>query len=191
MKVLNVGGGPSRQLPPLYEGWDQHLLDIDPNVNPDVCCDAKQMTKHVKPATYDAVFCSHNLEHFYKHEVPTVLNGFLHVLKPRGFVQIAVPNMMAVFEALVHGAKDIDDTWYKAGENPISFHDVIYGWGKQVAQGNVYYSHKTGFTEQSLAKALSKARFVKVLTAADEAGNLHAYAFKNRPDKALLKLVGV
>jgi hypothetical protein len=189
--VLNVGGGTSRALPVTYKGWEQVLLDIDPAVLPDVVCDAKEMRK-LPPAKYDAVFCSHNLEHFYKHEVPAVLHGFRHVLKADGFAQIAVPDMMELVERMVKDCRDLDETWYVSSGGPISFHDVIYGWGKEVARGNFYYSHKTGFTEKSLTKALTHAGFHQVLTARD-GGNLHAIAFKGKakPSASLLRTLGV
>lgn len=189
--VLNVGGGSSRDLPSNYDGWAQVLLDIDPAVNPDVVCDAKEMRK-LPPARYDAVYCSHNLEHFYRHEVPAVLAGFLHVLKPEGFVQIAVPDMMELFERVVRDCRDIDETWYSSPGGPISFHDVIYGWGKAVAAGNIYYSHRTGFSEKTLTRVLVSARFHHVLTARDS-GNLHAFAFKGKgkPSATRLKMIGV
>src|SRR6266446_7887238 len=41
---------------------------------------------------FDAVYCSHNLEHYYRHDGATVLRGFLHVLKPDGFAEIKVPD---------------------------------------------------------------------------------------------------
>ena len=69
--VLNVGGGPSRNLPPYYDNWEQHLLDIDKNVNPDICCDARELQIQ---DVYDAVYTSHTLEHFYKHEIPLILS---------------------------------------------------------------------------------------------------------------------
>lgn len=188
--VLNVGGGASRELPDIYKDWAQVLLDIDPAVKPDVVCDAKEL-RTLPRAQYDAVFCSHNLEHFYKHEVPAVLEGFLHVLNANGFAQIAVPDMQELFERVVTDCRDIDETWYVSAGGPISFHDVIYGWGKQVALGNVYYSHKTGFTEKTLAKALTKAGFHHVMTARD-GGNLHAFAFKDKakPTATRLRTLG-
>lgn len=188
-RVLNVGGGGSRDLPTIYRGWEQVLLDIDPAVNPDVVCDAKQM--HTLPrAKYDSVYCSHTLEHFYRHEVPAVLSGFVHVLKPTGFAHIAVPDMNAVFQALVKGNQDIGDTFYHAGPNAISFHDVIYGWGKMLTAGNLFFAHKCGFTAKTLSKALRQARFTKALTAPDGFGNLHAFAFKTKPSKETLRRLG-
>jgi hypothetical protein len=187
--VLNVGGGGSRDLPPHFSGWEQDLLDIDADVKPDIVCDAKDMRKLPK-GKYDAVFCSHNLEHFYRHEVPLVLGGFMHVLKKDGFAQIAVPDMNAVFECLVKGNRDIEDSWYRVSAGPISFHDVIYGWGKQVEKGNHYFAHKCGFTEKSLTKILRAAGFKAVMTATDS-GNLHAYAFPGRPTKDQKRRLGL
>jgi hypothetical protein len=189
MRVLNVGGGASREIPVTYRGWVQDLLDIDPNVKPDILCDAKLMRK-LPAARYDAVFCSHNLEHFYKHEVPVVLDGFGHVLKPNGFAQIAVPDMVALFEIIVSGQRDIEDSWYVSPGGPITFHDVLYGWGRQVEQGNLFYCHKTGFTRKSLTKVLRRAKFASVFVATD-GFSLHAYAFKVKPTKARLRSLGL
>jgi predicted SAM-dependent methyltransferase len=176
MIVLNVGGGPTRYLPPRYDGWEQHLLDIDPAVAPDIVCDAADMAD-LAPAQYDAVFCSHNLEHFYAHDVPKVLSGFLHVLKPGAVVEIGVPNLNALMRAMLAGNLDITDTWYRAGPNAISFHDVLFGWSAQMAQGNLYYAHKCGFTEHSLGAALAAAGFVRVQVA-DQGANLLAIGYK-------------
>lgn len=186
MKVLNVGGGASRDLPSFYRGWDQILLDIDPAVKPDIVCDAKNLGT-IKDK-FDAVFNSHNLEHFYRHDVPVVLRGFVHVLKPTGFAQIAVPDMETLFEAI--RGRDIMDTYYTCNGGPISFHDVIYGWNKPMSQGNLFYSHKCGFTEKSISKALISAGFKKVFTATEN-GNLHAYAFKSSPTKTQLTRLGI
>jgi hypothetical protein len=187
MRVINVGGGASRDLPAFYRGWSQDVLDIDPNVGADIVCDAKKM-RTLKRGVYDAVFCSHNLEHFYLRDVPAVLDGFQHVLKGTGFAQIAVPDMQGLFDQ-VRG-RDIMETWYQAGSGAISFHDVMYGWGKQIAAGNEFYAHHCGFSEKSLAKVLRAAGFVSVMTASDGM-NIHAYAFKSKPGKTLLQQLGV
>lgn len=177
MKVLNVGGGASRVLPEQYAGWEQHLLDIDPNVNPDVCCDAKLMI-NLEAGEYDAVYCSHNLEHFYRHDVPTVLGGFAHVLKPGGFVDIHVPNIMQVLRDLLDRGLDLSDVYYRTTEgNAIHFHDVLYGWNAAMANGNEFYSHKCGFSGLMLHAALVAAGFQKCSVAA-VGSNLHAVGYK-------------
>lgn len=187
MILLNVGSGGGRAVPNIFKGWEQHTLDIDPRCKPDIVCDAKELSK--VRTKYDAVFNSHNIEHFYKHEVGQVLAGFLHVLKPKGFAYVTCPDMAAVFEAA--RKMDINDTLYMSSGGPITIHDVIYGWGLQVKTGNHYYAHKTGFTQKSLGKALREAGFKKVMVASDEAYNLHAYAFKDVPEKATLKKLGL
>ena len=75
-------GGNSKAipLPPQYAGFEHLLLDIDPTGNPDVLCDARELTK-LDAEQFDMVYCSHNLEHYYRHDVPRVLNGFFNVLK--------------------------------------------------------------------------------------------------------------
>lgn len=187
MRLLNVGSGGGRQVPRIFAGWGQDTLDIDPNCKPDIVCDARWLST-VK-ARYDAVYCSHNIEHYYKHEVRDVLTGMLRVLKPNGFAHLTCPDINAVFAAVK--GRDIDETWYKAAGGPISFHDVIYGWGAQVAQGNLYYAHKTAFTERSLGKALRAAGFSKVFVASDGAGNLSSFAFKGTPTRDKLKRLGL
>lgn len=178
-KVLNVGGG-GRYLPPRYKGWEQRLLDIDPKVKPDVCCDALKMNE-LKARTYDAVYCSHAVEHFYRHDVNRLLRGFAHVLKPNGFADIAVPNLTHLIESVK--GKELDDIWYESPSGPISFHDVLFGHGRFMANGNLYYAHKSGFTKASLTKELFGAGFTYV-AALEQETNLMAYAFLKKPSAA-------
>lgn len=184
MIVLNVGGGTNRNLPPEFDGWDQVLLDIDPECKPDICLDAKKL-KDLDGGQYDAVFCSHNLEHFYAHDVPVVLAGFLHVLKDGGFAQIAVPSLTRALDAMRERSLDIGDVWYRTSAgSPITFHDVLYGWGHAMEAGNLFYAHKCGFTRISLGDALLKAGFAGVRIGED-AFNLVAMAYKAEQHKCL------
>lgn len=189
-RILNVGGGPSRELPATYVKYEQHLLDIDPNVRPDVCCDARMMTKKVRKGSYDAVYCSHTLEHFHRHEVKQVLDGFAYVLKDDGFADIMVPDLKAAFRLLANG-KDIDDVWYVSPSGPITFREVLYGWEPPLRAGNPYYQHKTGFTMQSLSRVFGESGFTFAVLGEDASGNLRGVAFKHKPSKARLKGLGL
>ncbi len=72
-KVLNVGGNSKDiPIPSQYSGWQHVLLDIDPRGNPDIVCDARELMSMSKNE-YDAIYCSHNLEHYYRHDVRKVL----------------------------------------------------------------------------------------------------------------------
>ena len=177
MRVLNVGGG-SHYLPDRYAGWNQTLLDIDPKAEPEICLDALEILT-LPGNEYDSVYCSHTLEHFYKHDVPKVLNGFYHVLKEDGVADIIVPSLPSLVQNMASGNNlDIDDVWYRTSVGlPITFHDVLYGWGEQMDKGNLYFAHKCGFSKLSLAKVLRNAGFLKVNT--QEIGsNIFAVACK-------------
>lgn len=190
-KVLNVGGN-SREipLPPIYAGWDQCLLDIDPRGNPDILCDARELAQQ-PAAAFDAVYCSHNLEHYYRHDVRKVLAGFAHVLKPGGFVHIVVPDIAAVMRHVVGTGMDIGDVLYQSPAGPIAVLDVIYGYGVEIERsGNPFYAHKTGFSQQSLIAALQAAGFAAVYSGT---GNFEvvAYGFVGLPPAEHARLLGL
>ena len=129
-KVLNVGGHSKEiALPPQYDRFEQVLLDIDPAQRPDIVCDARQMTQRLEAGTFDAVFCSHNLEHYYRHEVPRVLGGFLHVLKQGGFAQVIVPDIADVMRTCIERGLELEDVLYQSPAGPITVLDVLYGYG--------------------------------------------------------------
>lgn len=185
-KVLNVGGNSKAiALPPQYEGWDHVLLDIDPIGCPDVVCDARELS-NLAANQYDSVYFSHNLEHYYHHDVTKVLAGFIHVLKDDGLVFIRVPNMKAVMKTVVEKDLDIDDVLYQSPSGPILVRDVIYGWGKKIAQsGCDFFAHKTGFTRKSLNVVLKSAGFPWVFIAETNDLEIRGVAFKNNvPDYA-------
>ena len=190
-RVLNVGGG-SKQigLPPQYAGFEHVLLDIDPKGNPDVCCDARELAT-LEADQFDAIYCSHNLEHYHRHDVPRVLAGFRHVLRPGGFAQIRVPDIPAVMKMALERGLDVEDTLYDSPAGPISVLDVIYGLGREIeASGVDFYAHKTGFSNLSLNRALQRAGFGRTYSAL---GNLeiNTLAFVGAPDPDARALFGL
>lgn len=162
MLLLNVGGG-GRSLPERYAGWEQHLLDVDPGCEPDFCIDAKDIVGNGPLCEwYDAVYTSHTLEHFYQHDVPAVLAGFLYALKPGGLVDIVVPNLAECVREMQARGHDVNDVWYRVNGLPITFHDTLFGWSVAMRQGKMAYAHKCGFTGASLLAALTAAGFTDV-----------------------------
>ena len=186
-KVLNVGGNSKAiPLPPAYTGYEHLLLDIDPTGQPDICCDARLLST-LEAGQFDAIYCSHNLEHYYHHDVKKVLAGFRHVLNDSGFVHLRVPDVGAVMKAVVERGLDIEDVLYQSSLGPITVMDVLYGYGKQIESSGVeFFAHKTGFTSQSLSRALVAAGFGHIYCTS---GNLEvtAWAFKGTPDAAVCK----
>jgi ubiquinone/menaquinone biosynthesis C-methylase UbiE len=182
--VLNVGGNNRAiPLPARYEGYDHWLLDIDPAGEPDIVGDARELA-NLDPGQFDAVYCSHNLEHYYRHDVPRVLAGFLHVLKDGGFAQIRVPDIEEVMRYTVAQKLDIEDVLYQSVAGPIMVTDVLYGYGAEIERsGEHFYAHKTGFTQKSLARMLAAAGFADISIHGNAAGfELDALAFKRAPE---------
>ena len=189
--VLNVGGHDKRiALPPQYARFEQVLLDVDPAVTPDVLCDARQLAG-LEPSQFDAIYCAHNLEHYYRHEVPDVLAGFLHVLKDEGFAQVIVPDIGELMRRVVAENLDLEDVLYRSAAGPILVLDVLWGWSAQIQRsGQGFFAHKTGFTERSLVATIQRAGFGKTYSMA---GNLevNVLAFRRMPDAATKALFGL
>jgi SAM-dependent methyltransferase len=190
-RVLNVGGNSKAiPLPPQYAGFEHLLLDIDPKGSPDIVCDARRLTT-LAAGQFDAVYCSHNLEHYYRHEVPRVLAGFLHVLKDGGFAHIRVPDLQEVMQVTLERGLDIDDVLYESPAGPIMVVDVLYGWGVEIERsGQPFFAHKTGFTQKSLSKALAKAGFSRIYGGVGSF-EINAEAFKGAPDSDAREIFGL
>lgn len=184
-RVLSVGGNDilTHPLPAHYSRFKQETLDIDPDVGADLVCDAREMLR-LPGGGYDAVYCSHNLEHYYAHDVPRVLAGFLHLLEPQGFAEIWVPDIPAVMAHAAAKGLCLEDTLYQAGCGPILVRDVIYGFGKEVERsGQDFYAHKTGFSRASLRAHVLKAGFAECVDIKrGYSFELGVLAFKQAPD---------
>jgi hypothetical protein len=189
--VLNVGGGSKTiPIPDYFGGWRHDLLDIDPRGAPDIVCDARHLDT-LQAGLYDGVYCSHNLEHYYRHDALKVLRGFLHVLKDTGFAEVRVPDIAKVIAVLNERQLELDDVLYVSPAGPISAHDVVYGLQSEIEQsGQDFYAHKTGFTPKSLNNMLLDAGFHKVFLALDPLLAVHALAFKAEPTQEQRTLLG-
>jgi hypothetical protein len=190
-KVLNVGGNSKAiAIPKYYDGWLHHLLDIDPAGNPDIVCDAR-LLEQMMSNKYDSVYCSHNLEHYYSHDVVKVLRGFNHILKNDGFVNIRVPDVMAVMQRVVQESLDINDILYQSPAGPIAVKDVIYGFGRQIEQsGCDFFAHKTGFSVKSLLAVLRECGFVHTFYATRNL-EIAVFAFKQPPGQEIATLLNL
>jgi SAM-dependent methyltransferase len=190
-RLLNVGGGSkSIQLPPEYDGYEHLLLDIDPTGKPDIILDGRKLIE-LPAAQFDAIYCSHNLEHYFRHEVAKVLMGFFHVLKPGGFAQILVPDLIELMRIVVQKNMDLEEQLYVSAAGHIAPIDVIYGFGPQIeTSGNDFFAHKTGFSVQSLTRTVEKAgfgpNFAKIANL-----EINIIAFKGNPDPENLRLFGL
>ncbi len=189
--VLNVGGGSKAiAIPDYFAGWRHDLLDVDSRGGPDIVCDAREL-QQLPAGSYDAVYCSHNLEHYYRHDGLKVVRGFVHVLNGTGFAEIRVPDIAQVITALHEQQLELDDVLYQSPAGPIAAHDIIYGLQTEIEQsGQDFYAHKTGFTPKSLSRMLLEGGFQKVFLTTDPLLAVHALAFKSEPTAQQRALLG-
>jgi SAM-dependent methyltransferase len=169
--VLHVGcGQASRQsMPPIFhsDDWQEVRLDIAESVKPDVVGDIRNMPA-VKTNTMDALFSSHNVEHVYAFEVPSVMKEFFRVLKPGGFSLVTLPDAQYIAFSIAKGG--LDQPIYDSPSGPIAPLDMLYGHGASLEQGHMGMAHKTAFTAMSLARAMLNAGFHNVVVDRDLKG---------------------
>lgn len=160
---LHVGSGPKNpnKIPGPFQGqeWQEVRLDINPDVQPDIVGDIRDMLE-VDSKSYDAVYSSHNLEHMYPHEVPLALVEFLRVLKPGGHALITCPDIQLIAAYIANGK--LLEPVYTSPAGPISPLDILYGHRPSLERGNLFMAHHTGFTAQTLAEAMSEAGFQQI-----------------------------
>lgn len=160
---LHVGCGPQKKdrTTAVFAGdeWSELRLDIDESVKPDIVGTMLDMSA-VADGSVDAVFSSHNIEHLYPHEVPLALAEFKRVLKPDGFVVITCPDLQSVC-ALVAEDK-LTEPAYNSASGPITPLDILYGHRPPMSRGNLYMSHRCGFTLKVLIGTLRSTGFAIV-----------------------------
>ncbi len=139
-------------------GENVHItrFDLNPEVNPDVVCDVRAIPE--KNETFDVVYASHVLEHFFFWELQGLVKEWLRILKVGGEIIILVPNLeMAAHEVL----KACGDETYDAGYA----HGMIYGtrdkndsvdghWAMKTDSADSTQIHKTGFIKPKLRQLL-------------------------------------
>ncbi|TFW09760.1 class I SAM-dependent methyltransferase [Oxalobacteraceae bacterium OM1] len=163
--ILHVGPGHRNNGARLPEPlatpeWREIRLDIDPSNEPDIVGSMLDMPA-VADASVDAVYSAHNIEHVYPHEVGRVLQEFLRVLKPGGFLLVTCPDLQTV-GALIAEDK-LTDPAYMSPAGPITPLDILYGHRQALAQGNHYMAHRCGFTLKVLFATLQVNGFQGVL----------------------------
>jgi SAM-dependent methyltransferase len=160
-RVLNVGSGAAsvNGLHPAFrnEGWREVRFDIDAAVQPDIVGSLLDLSHIVGKTSYDAVWCSHALEHLHTHEVVPALRQFRQALNAGGFALISCPDLKAVAKLIIE--KGVEAIAYESRIGPIRALDMIYGHARSVSQGRIFMAHHTGFTRERLARVALDAGF--------------------------------
>jgi SAM-dependent methyltransferase len=183
-RVLNAGSGSNtaRQLHPVFSrtAWQEIRVDVDPQAKPDLVCSITNMKSVFAPASFDAIWSSHTLEHLFAHEVPFALTEFKRVLKPDGFALVTSPDLEAVASLILD--RGLDQVAYTSPAGPITPLDMLFGHSASIAGGYPAMAHKTGFTGASLGRRFVDAGFPIVLVK-QERLDLWALALMHEADQ--------
>jgi SAM-dependent methyltransferase len=154
----NLGCGPSHDgaRPCVFEGWREVRVDIEPKVEPDIIADLTDLSP-IASESMDGVWCSHCLEHLPQHEAPFALSEMRRILVPGGVLVILVPDLQSVASLIV--ADRMHETLYQSPAGPITPHDIVFGFGKDIARGLSFMAHRSGFTPTSMMDCLRKGGF--------------------------------
>jgi predicted SAM-dependent methyltransferase len=179
-RVLHVGCGyPSaHRLHASFredDDWQEIRVDIDERVRPDIVCSTADLRGVVPSRSVDAVWSSHTVEHLYDHEVAAAFAEFARVLNPSGFLLIRCPDLQAVAEALLSGG--LEHVAYESPAGPITPLDMLYGHRRSISRGNDFMAHRTGFTDERLARMILEAGLSEVRTMRARKFDLWAVAF--------------
>jgi hypothetical protein len=160
--LINLGSGQSdaARLPAIFAGWRQLRVDIDPSVQPDIVASMTDLSP-IPNGSVHAVWASHCLEHLYRHEVGAALSEIARILTRDGLLCLRVPDLQTV---AAHIAEDrMHEVLYTSMAGPVTAHDVLFGFGPEVAAGHAAMAHRTGFTPTVLVADLRGAGFESLL----------------------------
>lgn len=180
-KMLNAGAGSTvaKRIQPLLTSheWEEVRLDVDGSVNPDIVGSITDLAKLCRPASFDAIWCSHLMEHLYAHEIHPTFVQFREVLKPDGFALIMSPDLEAVAQHLL--TQGLGAVAYVSPAGPIRPLDMIYGHSGVIEQGRHHMAHKTGFSCDRMGNLLLSAGFPTVSV---RSGNFEVCALALMPE---------
>lgn len=186
-KVLNAGCGaytPERLHAAFRNpGWKEVRLDIDRAVQPDIVGSIADLSS-IATASFDAIWCSHNLEHLHTHEVPKALAEFRRVLKPDGFALVTTPDLELIAGLVIAGR--LEEPAYQSAAGPISALDMLFGLSTSIERGNLFMAHNSGFTTDRIGRLLVASGFAEVLAKRGTWYDLWALALMPEADKARL-----
>lgn len=123
-------------------GPDWTLVDVDPNLHPDIC---SNITDFIMPEeSCEEIYASHVLEHFSRDMGRELIFRWVKMLKRgKGILWIAVPDIEIISKMVDNITNpSLKNDWIK----------IMYGW-----QINIWDIHKWGYTSLSLYLLMEEA----------------------------------
>jgi SAM-dependent methyltransferase len=159
---VNAGCGPlgGGRLPAMFNGWQQLRVDLDPSVQPDLVASVTDLSA-IADNSADAVWSAHCIEHLYAHDVGRALCEFYRILVDDGFACIIVPDLQAIANFIA--TDKLHEPIYTSAAGPVTAHDMVYGFGVAIAQGQVGMAHRCGFTPTLMVQRLQEVPFEEIV----------------------------
>jgi hypothetical protein len=185
-KVLYLGEAGKKALPAMFANWE--VVHVAPHASetPDLVHDLRRLTETIPAASFDAVYCAYRLERYTPHEVPRLLQGFAHIVKADGFVEILARDVATLMRAVAAHGLDLGSVVFSSPRGVSTVHDLLYGHSTAADRDDADSGHKSAFSQTSLAALLERYFPVSVVLGAPERLELRALAFKAEPGAALL-----
>lgn len=163
-RVLCIGGGNEfATMPYHYAAWNKTLLSEQLREGAHPIKSTLRLSER-EEATFDAVYCSHQLKNHSLQEGGKILNGIRRLLKPGGFVHLKVPDVTVLMHQMVKSGHDLEDVAYISAAGPISYHDVLWGLNTALGEpGHASAGHKSGYSRKVINRVLSDSGYMDCL----------------------------
>ena len=178
--LVNLGSGPKHlsRLPAMFAEWREFRVDVDPSAMPDLVADITDLSA-IKSGSVDAVWSAHAVEHLYLHQVGKALEEAHRILADDGFLCVIVPDLQSIASYLVNDR--MLDIVYQSPSGPVTAHDMIFGFGQDLALGRTHMAHRCGFTAGVMLQRLKEVRFGEIILRRRPNLELAAVACKRAP----------
>ncbi len=189
-RMLNAGSGATnRAMHAAFDPveWKEARIDIDPSAAPDLVGSIVDMRALIEDGSFDAIWCSHCIEHLHDHEVLPALREFRRILSNDGFAVVNCPNLAAIAKMIV--SEDIDSIAYLSPAGPIRPLDMIFGHSPSIEAGHVHMTHRTGFTADRLGRLAVRAGFAEARVREGDNYDLWAALTMPQADAAALAVL--
>jgi Methyltransferase domain len=148
------------RVPAYFHKWQQIRVDVDPGVKPDLVTSIADLSA-IPDGAVDAVWSAHCVEHLFGYQVPLALAEFRRVLSERGFACVIVPDLQAIAHWIANDR--LHETIYESAAGPITAHDMMWGFGPAIANGDTAMAHHCGFTPTLLLQRFQAAGFAEIV----------------------------
>ncbi|MBY0354347.1 MAG: class I SAM-dependent methyltransferase [Rickettsiales bacterium] len=139
--------------------WREVRYDCDQRVQPDILGRLDRLDA-IPEGFADVVYAPQLLQRFPLPAISGMLKEMLRVLKDEGRMALSVPN--AQIAAVYVANNQPFQPLYETKVGPISAMDLLYGLRGGVAQGEVHFQHRSGFTYEQLGVLMRDCGFTNI-----------------------------